>query len=281
MEQIISSSNTHQQGLNEVVINKVRRMIDGKQPGVQAAMERLYNEGKIAQDFIAPIGANLKRNEHTPVITFDGAGENVLMNMPDGQFGLHDNAIGQLADRMGVPQRYLRALASGSEWQRLLAAQILNEHSGWTERSRVLIRTVGHQVRGVLSDSYRRLNSVEILTAFVQEASRQGAVVADAYMNDTKVWAETILPEPLVVPTAKNGDVVIFAGARFSTSDYGDGIPASTLSELRRGEAVYVCGRLRAIRYTGASGDKVAYEVLAHRLTRLGGSDIPPAESDD
>lgn len=223
MEQIISSSNSHQQGLNEVVINKVRRMIDGKQPDVKAAMERLYNEGKIAQDFIAPIGVNLKRNEHTPVITFDGAGESVLMNMPDGQFGLHDNAIGQLADRMGVPQRYLRALASGSEWQRLLAAQILNEHSGWTERSRVLIRTVGHQVRGVLSDSYRRLNSVEILTAFVQEASRQGAVVADAYMNDTKVWAETILPEPLVVPTAKNGDVVIFAGARFSTSDYGDG----------------------------------------------------------
>jgi hypothetical protein len=42
-------------------------------------------------------------------------------------------------------------------------------------------------------------------------------------MNDTKVWAETILPQPLVVPTAKNGDVVIFAGARFSTSDYGDG----------------------------------------------------------
>ena len=42
-------------------------------------------------------------------------------------------------------------------------------------------------------------------------------------MNDTKVWAETILPQPLVIPTAKNGDVVIFAGARFSTSDYGDG----------------------------------------------------------
>lgn len=42
-------------------------------------------------------------------------------------------------------------------------------------------------------------------------------------MNDTKVWAETILPQPIIVPTAKNGDVVIFAGARFSTSDYGDG----------------------------------------------------------
>lgn len=212
-----------QRGLNEVVMNKVQKMIDGKAAGVQATMSRLIEEGKIAQDYIAPIGVNLKQNDHDPVITFNGEGGRVMMNMPDGSFSLHDNAIGQLADRMGVPQRYLRQLAGGAEWQMLLAAQILNEHSGWTQRSRVLVRTVGRQVRGVLSDSYRRLNSVEILTAFVQEAAGQGAVISDAYMNDTKVWAETILPQPLVVPTAKNGEVVIFAGARFSTSDYGDG----------------------------------------------------------
>ena len=185
---------THQQGLNEVVMNKVQRMIDGKAVGVKATMERLVNEGKIAQDYIAPLGVNLKLNDHAPVITFNGDGDKLAMNLPDGQFTLHDNAIGQLADRMG-----------------------------WTERSRVLVRTVGQQVRGVLSDSYRRLNSVEILTAFVQEAAGQGAVIADAYMSDTKVWAETILPQPLVVPTRNNGDVVIFMGARFSTSDYGDG----------------------------------------------------------
>ena len=214
---------TVQQGLNEVVTNKVRRMIDGKAVGVQATMERLVNEGKIAQDFIAPIGVNLKMNDHSPVITFDGNGDRLAMMMPDGEFSLHDNAIGQLADRMAIPQRYLRTLAAGEPWARQLAATVLNEHSGWTQRSRVLIRTVGTQVRGVLSDSYRRLNSVEILTAFIQEASTQGAVISDAYMNDTKVWAETILPQPLVIPTPKNGDVVIFAGARFSTSDYGDG----------------------------------------------------------
>ena len=214
---------TLQQGLNEVVINKVQRMIDGKAVGVQQTMERLINEGKIAQDYIAPLGVNLKRNEHQPVITFDGFGEELLMNMPEGQFSLHSNAVGQLADRMGVPHRYLRNLAEGKDWERQLAATILNQHSDWTQRSRVLIRAVGTQVRGVLSDSYRRLDSVQILTAFIQEASRQGAVISDAYMNDTKVWAETILPQPIVVPTAKNGDVVIFAGARFFTSDYGDG----------------------------------------------------------
>lgn len=211
-----------QQGLNEVVMNKVQRMIDGKAVGVRATMERLVNEGKIAQDYIAPIGVNLKINDHSPVITFSANGS-LRMDMPDGQFTLHDNAIGQLADRMGIPQRYLRGLASGEPWAKQLAATLLNEHSGWTQRSRVLVRTVGKQVRGVLSDSYRRLNSVEILTAFVQEAADQGAVISDAYMNDTKIWAETILPTPLTVPTANNGDVVIFAGARFSTSDYGDG----------------------------------------------------------
>lgn len=211
-----------QQGLNEVVMNKVQRMIDGKAVGVRETMERLVNEGKIAQDYIAPIGVNLKVNDHSPVITFSANGS-LRMDMPDGQFSLHDNAIGQLADRMGIPQRYLRGLASGEPWAKQLAATLLNEHSGWTQRSRVLVRTVGTQVRGVLSDSYRRLNSIEILTAFVQEAAEQGAVISDAYMNDTKIWAETILPTPLTVPTAKNGDVVIFAGARFSTSDYGDG----------------------------------------------------------
>ena len=211
-----------QMGLNQVVINKVQRMIDGKAVGVQATMSRLIEEGKIAQDYIAPIGVNLKAQEHEPVITFSGENR-LMMNMPDGQFSLHDNAIAQLADRMGIPQRYLRSLASGEPWAVMLAAHVLNQHSDWTQRSRVLVRTVGHQVRGVLSDSYRRLNSVEILTAFVQEASAQGAVISDAYMNDTKVWAETILPTPIIVPTKNNGEVIIFAGARFSTSDYGNG----------------------------------------------------------
>ena len=216
------NATTTQEGLNEVVRDKVQRMFENKQPGVQAAMIRLAAEGKIQQDYIAPIGVELKRADRHPVITFSGNGS-VRMNMPEGEYRLHDNAIGQLADKMGIPSRYLRGLAGGDKWQRQLAATVLNEHSGWTERSRVLIRTVGNEVRGVLSDSYRRLNSVDILTAFAQETGSQGAVIADAYMSDTKIWAEAILPEPILIPTRKNGDIMIYAGARFSTSDYGDG----------------------------------------------------------
>lgn len=222
-ESVANGEMTQQQGLNQVVINKVQAMLERHTKGVEDTMSRLIEEGKMQQDFIAPIGVKLKENDHKPVITFANEGS-VQMVMPDGRYSMHDNAVGQLAERMGIPSRYLRNLAGGSEeWQRDLAAHMLNEHSGWTERTRVLVRTVGTQVRGVLSDSYRRLNSVEILTAFVQEASNQGAVISDAFMTDTKVWAETILPQPLEIPTAKNGTIIIFAGARFSTSDYGDG----------------------------------------------------------
>jgi hypothetical protein len=213
---------TLQQGLNNVVINKVQRMIENKQTGVRETVQRLIHEGSIAQDYVAPIGVELRQKERMPVITFRNDGE-LVMNMRQERFSLHDNAVGQLAERMNVPSQYLRALAHGNEWQRHLAATVLNEHSGWTERQRVLVRSVGTEVRGVLSDSYRRLNSVEILTAFMEEAGRQGAVVANAKMTDTKIWTETLLPMPITIPTLKNGDVVIFMGARFSTSDYGDG----------------------------------------------------------
>lgn len=82
-----SKISTVQQGLNEVVMNKVQKMIDGKAVGVHATMERLVNEGKIAQDYIAPIGVNLKLNDHSPVITFNDEDGKLSMNMPDGVQG--------------------------------------------------------------------------------------------------------------------------------------------------------------------------------------------------
>ena len=47
-----------QQGLNQVVINKVRRMIEDRQGDVMDTINRLLSEGRIAQDFIAPIGVS-------------------------------------------------------------------------------------------------------------------------------------------------------------------------------------------------------------------------------
>lgn len=211
-----------QQGLNNVVTNRVQRMIETRRPVVQQTIDRLIAESKIAQDFVAPIGIEQRKTGTAPVITFS-AEQQLQMKMPQGAFSLHSNAVGQLAEKMAIPAKYLRELSGGSSWQRQLAAQILNEHSGWSPRTRVLIRSVGSQIRGILSDSYRRLNSEHILMAFLNMAITQGAVAYDALMTDTKIWVETILPQPICIPTRLNGEVMIYMGARFSTSDYGDG----------------------------------------------------------
>lgn len=211
-----------QKGLNDVVRNKVQRMIDHNQNNVKQTLQRLMSEHRSAQDFIAPIGVELKKKDALPVIKFTEQGY-ITMNVEKNRYSLHPHAVGQLAEKMNIPSKYLRQLSEDTEWQRQLATQILNEHSGWTERTRVLVRTVGNQVRGVLSDSYRRLNSEQILMAFLTEAISQGAVPCDAYMSDTKIWVETILPEPISIPTELNGTVMVYMGARFSTSDYGDG----------------------------------------------------------
>ena len=80
-----------------------------------------------------------------------------------------------MAEKVAVPAKYLRELSEGAAWQRRLAAEILNQHSSWTERSRLLVRTVDDQVRGVLSDSYRRLNSVELGDAAHNAAAAERA----------------------------------------------------------------------------------------------------------
>lgn len=108
-----------QQGLNQLVINKVQRMVEGKRQGVMETIARLLDEGKIAQDFIAPIGVNLRGKEKQPVISFRAA-DRVQMTMPEGNFSLHGNAISQISEKMGVPAKYLRELSGGDVWQKQL-----------------------------------------------------------------------------------------------------------------------------------------------------------------
>ena len=96
------------------------------------------------------------------------------MNMPGREFQparkCHQPDFRENGHSGKIPQGELSA---GDAGQKQLCAIILNEHSGWTGRTRVLIRAVGTEIRGVLSDSYRRLNSVDILTAFIRGSGKQ------------------------------------------------------------------------------------------------------------
>jgi hypothetical protein len=208
--------------LNELVAEKIQRKINSGLSNIEVALDKLTREGKIMQDFIAPVGSRVRGENQSPVMTFAGNGK-VIMNVKSkGDFAIHDNALSQLSAKLGVPLGYVKGLNT-SDWGRHLLSDIFNTHSYHTERERVLIRAVGYEARAVLSDHYRRIDSGDIIRTFLESVQVEGGVVADAFMSDTRLWVETIMPEPIVIPTERNGDVYIAFGARLSTSDYGDG----------------------------------------------------------
>ena len=194
-----------QQGLNNIIRERIANRIQTGGMNAQQAVQRLIEEGKVSNDYIAYLGA---RNTRKLEVLFNANDMFVDMQLGEnGIYTIHDNAVGQLGDKLGIPSKYLRELAGGDEWQKGLAATILNEHSMWTKRTRTLVRTVGNEVRGVLSDSYRRLNSETIIMSFLETANKYGGQLADGFMDATRVYMEVLMPEIIAIPTAKNGIV--------------------------------------------------------------------------
>ena len=136
---------------------------------------------------------------------------------------IHKHALGQLASRAGVPGQYLGELVAGKGWQRDLAAEILNRHYHDGEPdSRYLVRAVDAQVRGVLSDRYRRLDSRPLLERFAMKCQEVGAVPIDGTVTDTRLALKAILPT-VYEPVA--GEVMAL-GIEWSNSDFGAGLHA-------------------------------------------------------
>ena len=153
---------------------------------------------------------------------------------PEGQFKLalkfgengstrsiHKHALGQLAERAGVPSAYLGDLASSeSPWANQLAARILNDHTHLgMPQDRLLVRSVNGQVRGVLSDKYRRLDSLPLIEAFAGECQRFGAVCVGGTASDTRLALKALLP--LVFEPVKGEALAI--GIEWFNSDFGAG----------------------------------------------------------
>jgi hypothetical protein len=133
--------------------------------------------------------------------------------------GFHRHAIGQAAARADIPMTFIDRLMEKGEWGRELVAENLNRiyHNG--NGARYLTRSVNKEVRGFLSDSYRRLDSRPIVDQFILAVSKFGAVPLDGFALETKIAVKAVLPyvfEP--VPH----EVMIF-GVALENSDFGNG----------------------------------------------------------
>jgi len=150
----------------------------------------------------------------------------ILMTVPDREQGaveqsLHRNAVYQMAQATEMPVKYIDSLQSVAEpWGRELLAHnlqtVFNRHFS---KKRYLLRSLQQEVRGFLSDSYRRIDSRPVVEAFATAVQEKGALPYQGYVTDTKIAIQAIMPE---VYEPVPGEVVAY-GLSLENSDFGNG----------------------------------------------------------
>jgi hypothetical protein len=224
----------------------------------RAILQRKIDEGvRRAAEVITIIQRDQPRDQ---ILRARGAGFDVAprggirVRVGEDWYEPTDFALGQIAGRAGVPIAYLRELAGpqAADWQKDLASEILRRHHANEGDGRVLVRSVRGQMRGWLSDRYRRLDARPLVEALASEAQSVGAVPVDGVATETRVAMKLILPRILEpIP----GEFVAL-GAEWSTSDYGNGTHS------------FRAYLIRVICLNGATGENLLKQVhLGARLS--------------
>ena len=186
---------------------------------INLAIEKIQNDGALLNDYVI----------HSDSLNFlnspDNSDVKVILN-PAGsdkqEFKIHKHALSQIATRYGIPTKYANNL-NDSSWGKNLLTDIFNRTVKNSSDHRFLLREVDGQLRGFLSDKYRRLNSMQIFLAFLTAAQQQGAKLIEAHSGETRSFLEIIQPDIVEIDTPKNGLVSVVMGAQLRTSDFGNG----------------------------------------------------------
>lgn len=217
MSMVHHSSKDYDVAAGEAAANFQRRleeMIHESVPRVEKVIEQVQND--IPDDTLVrgnalnfvPSNGGL-RLEMTYGNTFEPVAERI-----------HNHAFGQIASRAGIAnfRPFANELNGGDAWRRDLLADNLNRIYEQSN-GRYLSRVVRGELRGWLSDSYKRMNTAPLLDTFMGLMRAYGARPVDGFALQTKERVRAILPyifEPFP------GEFLAF-GAQFGNSNYGDG----------------------------------------------------------
>ena len=149
----------------------------------------------------------------------------LIVNLPNGEGPItetiHRHAVNQMALAVDMPMKFLDSLAEEkAAWGKELLAHNLNTifHERFAGK-RNLTRSVNGQIRGFLSDQYRRLDSRPIVEAFATAVQEKGALPYQGVVTDTKIAIQAIMPE-IYEPIP--GELVAY-GLSLENSDFGNG----------------------------------------------------------
>lgn len=204
----------------------------------------------------------------TPAMRIE-PGEKGAWNFQAGDIaaGVHRHALGQAFELASIPRRFaddLEERSNGTAWGRDLLAHNLNTIFSHSAGKRQLIRREGDEVKGILSDKFRRLDSRPLLDAFCAACKENDLLPLGGSALDTKVHLRAIMPK--VFEPVPN-EVMAF-GLQWANSDYGDGGHAVSLWVLRCWCTNLAVGEqvLRQVHLGRRLEDNIAYSERTYQL---------------
>lgn len=231
-------------------IESIRDVVPQDRVIPAAAMEFKAQEGQL--QYIAPSGkkdgAKLTETFHRNALQQIADRLHAPMTFVDYLTGAHDVEEAEVPD--GLPATAPRPEPIVNRWGADMLARTLAELASHSP-DRYLVRSVNGQARGVLSDSFRRMDCRPGFMTLMEQAHAQGMIVSDGVFTDTRSSVKIIFPTPLEVFP---GEWMVF-GNEWSNSDYGRG--AENLREFF----------WRAWCWNGATGETILRSV--HQGKRL------------
>lgn len=200
----------------------------------------IHETQKSAMTVIEKVSGEIPKDRivHSQAMRFAIDADTILMGTKDrkakGHFqeGLHKHALNQICDRAGVPQTFLNRLLERPYGRELLIENLSTIYEK-EENHKFLVRSVNDEVRGVLSDSFRRMDSVPIIEAFAKTCHEIGAVPIEGIGGDLRWAVKAILPM-VFQPSKKAGtEEVIAFYAQLANSDFGNGALSLRIGMLR------------------------------------------------
>jgi hypothetical protein len=193
-----------------------------------------------------------------------GNGISRIVRLSEGEWSrpLHNHALSQVAARTGVPELYVNRLMEKDYGPDLLAHN-LNTIFEKEQAERYLARTVKGEVRGLLSDKYRRMDSRPILEAFVAGCQSVRAVPVEGVGGDLRFEIKALLP----IVFRPGGDEIVAFGIALSNSDFGCGALSVRLFCLRIWCTNYAKmeEELRKVHLGSRLGDEIQYSAETYR----------------
>lgn len=213
---------------------KMEEIIAKGQANAQAVLEQVQTQ--VPMDRIVTAKAITVLPNEEPGFNFK-----LRMKGLTDTLSVHKHAMSQIADKAGIPNNYIDKLIKrdaeyrkndADPWAQELLAYNINQlflHSDDRHLVRAIKTTDDLELRGFLSDRYRRLDSRPLLDAFMGGCQKIGAVPVDGYALDTRVRMRAVLP--MVFEPVPN-EVMLF-GIQWGNSDFGNGGHTLSLFNIR------------------------------------------------